>query len=83
MRMKDRYTEMDYRPWEDPEIDMGASTDEENEAYVVIPEDGGTDPFKEMTKSNFWKGLQSSGLAAGSTNPKAPTFPPIPPSPSH
>jgi hypothetical protein len=73
MRMKDRYTESDYRPWEDPEIDMGASTDEdeENEAYVVIPEDGGNDPTKEMTKSDFWKGRQSSRMPAGSTNPRA------------
>jgi len=39
MRMKVRYVDVNYRPWEDPEIDMGASTDEddENEAYVVVP----------------------------------------------
>ncbi len=75
--MKDRYTESDYRPWEDPEIDKGASTDEdeENEAYVVIPEDGGNYPTKEMTKSDFWKECQSIRITAGSTNPKEPTFP--------
>jgi hypothetical protein len=57
MRMKVRYVVVDYRPWEDPEIDMGASTDEddENDAYMVVPEDGDTDPSKELTKTSFWK----------------------------
>ena len=58
MRLKHRYVQVDYRPWEDPEIDMGVSTDEdeENEADVVVPEDGDPDQSKEVSQTMFWKG---------------------------
>ena len=87
MRLKYRYVQVDYRPWEDPEIDMGASTDEdeENEAYVVVPEDGDNDPSKEVSKTMFWKGQTSSKSVAQSkpslTSRRSPTPPPPPPPP--
>jgi hypothetical protein len=89
MRMKHRYVQKDYRPWEDPEIDMGASTDEdeENEAYVVVTEDGDTNPSKEVSKTMFWKGQTSSKSVAqpkpsltSRRNPTPPLPPPSPPS---
>ena len=54
MRLKDRFVMKSYRPWEDPEIDMGASSeeDEENDAYVVVPP--GT--TEEVPRSDFWGG---------------------------
>ena len=57
MRFKERYVRVDHRPWKDTEIDMGASSEEEeeNDAYVVVPSDGEHDVSKEISKSDFWK----------------------------
>ena len=57
MRLKERYVDITYRPWNDPEIDMGASSEEEeeNDAYVVIQPESEHDVSKEVPKSDFWK----------------------------
>ena len=57
MRLKERYVDITYRPWNDPEIDMGASSEEEeeNDAYVVIQPESEHDVSKEVSKSDFWK----------------------------
>jgi hypothetical protein len=60
---------------------MGASTDEddENKAYVVVPEDGDTDPSKELTKTSFRKGQTPSTSVP---HPKTTPTPRPPPPPS-
>ena len=81
MRLKERYVDITYRPWNDPEIDMGASSEEEeeNDAYVVIQPEGEHDVSKEVSKSDFWKSEAmgefvkesfTSGVGTGRTSHK-------------
>ena len=81
MRLKERYVDITYRPWNDPEIDMGASSEEEeeNDAYVVIQPESEHDFSKEVSKSDFWKSEAmgefvkepfTSGVGTGRTSHK-------------